>query len=119
MSATPIAEIARSILQDFDALRDLSPADNLSDVEDQFGRFRIFASNVGVFAAGHASLDYRLRSSEDVQEVALRLLRSLQWFLHQGELLCAWRGSSIMLMLESNRDDQNGIWNVTYTIIEP
>ncbi|KAJ0422969.1 hypothetical protein BJY00DRAFT_310570 [Aspergillus carlsbadensis] len=46
-------------------------------IEDQLGRFSIWASNTGVFAAARASLDYRLREAEEVQRLVMGLLRTL------------------------------------------
>lgn len=72
----------------FETLKTLTPEkDDLShrdEVDDQFGRFNIVTRNIGIFAFGHASLDHRLRQSDDAREVTLRLLRSLQWFLRRG-----------------------------------
>lgn len=40
-------------------------------LRDLTGRFNIWASNLGVFATLHASLDYRLRDLTDVKKVVL------------------------------------------------
>jgi hypothetical protein len=46
-------------------------------IEDQLGRFSIWAANNGLFAPARASLDYRLREAEDVQRLVMGLLRTL------------------------------------------
>ncbi|OCL12400.1 hypothetical protein AOQ84DRAFT_437031 [Glonium stellatum] len=47
-------------------------------LEDQYGRFNIWARNVGVFASGHASLDYRLREDPQPKALVGGLLEGLQ-----------------------------------------
>lgn len=46
-------------------------------LSDQLGRFRIWSSSIGVFAAGHASLDHRLRDAPDVRRLILHLLETV------------------------------------------
>jgi hypothetical protein len=46
-------------------------------IEDQLGRFNIWTSNIGVFAPGRASMDYRLRDAHDIRGLVLRLLDTL------------------------------------------
>lgn len=88
MERVTIATESENVISLFGLLRNLTPETNdpTHDVEDQLGRFNIFARNLGIFADGHGSLDWRLRESEDAQEVTLRLLRSLQWFLRRGRM---------------------------------
>lgn len=99
MERMSIAVEARKVVDLFERLSLVVPESDASarldsaEVEDQYGRFKIFARNVGVFAAGHASLDYRLRQNEEAQAVARRLLLSLQWFLQRGMYMIQ-RGSS-------------------------
>ncbi|KAL8703693.1 MAG: hypothetical protein Q9201_003127 [Fulgogasparrea decipioides] len=56
-----------------------------TDVENQLGRFKIWAGSIGVFAAGKASTDFRLRNDESVKEVLIeiliRLRRAIDGFL--------------------------------------
>ncbi|OBT88811.1 hypothetical protein VE02_03180 [Pseudogymnoascus sp. 03VT05] len=54
-----------------------------ADVEDEFGRFRLWTANIGALSRGHSSLDYRLRDAPLVLEGALKLLNELQQELHQ------------------------------------
>ncbi|KAL8996715.1 MAG: hypothetical protein Q9169_003830 [Polycauliona sp. 2 TL-2023] len=55
------------------------------DIQDQRGRFKIWAGTMGVFAAGNASADARLRNDEDIKEIMidmlLRLRRAIDAFL--------------------------------------
>lgn len=55
------------------------------DIQNQLGRFKIWAGTIGVFAAGKASADTRLRNDEDVKEIMidmlLRLRRAIDAFL--------------------------------------
>lgn len=53
--------------------------------EEQRARFSIWSANIGVFAKGHASLDYRLRESLDARKLMLDLLKSLMSFLRRGK----------------------------------
>lgn len=46
-------------------------------VQNQFARFSLWVSNVGVFAPGRTSLDYRLQEAEDVHRLVRGLLESL------------------------------------------
>lgn len=81
---------AEECLADFDALVAVQPldeqrgADDL-DGEEQRARFLIWAKNIGVFADGHASLDYRLRESPEAKGLMLDFLRSLKNYLRRGQ----------------------------------
>jgi len=46
-------------------------------LEDQLGRFNIWASKLGVFADGTASLDHRLKKTPDVGDLVIRSLTTL------------------------------------------
>lgn len=54
---------------------------------DQLGRFRIWCSNIGVFAELHASLDYRLRDVSYIRDLIVQLLASIRDCLGQSEYL--------------------------------
>jgi hypothetical protein len=54
-------------------------------IEDQYVRFKIWAGNIGAFAEGHASLDYRLRDSLSTQKFMLQFLIALADFVHRGK----------------------------------
>jgi hypothetical protein len=57
---------------------------SLLAVEDQIGRFRLWAGNIGALQEGCGSLDYRLRDAKFVVENVQRLLDSLQASLIGG-----------------------------------
>jgi hypothetical protein len=54
-------------------------------IGEQYARFKIWAGNIGTFAEGHASLDYRLRDSLSTQRFMLYLLIALADFIHRGK----------------------------------
>jgi hypothetical protein len=90
MESFEIRSRADECLSDFDALVVVQPtaddrrnADDL-DGEEQRARFLIWSANIGVFADGHASLDYRLRDSLEARKLMLDLLRSLKNYLRRG-----------------------------------
>lgn len=81
---------AEECLSEFDALvvvqptdEDLHNADQL-DGEEQQARFLIWSGNIGVFADGHASLDYRLRDSLEARKLMVELLKSLKYYIRRG-----------------------------------
>ena len=41
--------------------------------QDEFGRFKIWAANIGAHQTGHLSLDFRLRDASSVREQVLRV----------------------------------------------
>ncbi|EUC38074.1 hypothetical protein COCCADRAFT_22425 [Bipolaris zeicola 26-R-13] len=47
-------------------------------LEDEIGRFRVWAGNLGALQKGHSSLDYRLRDSPVSNTNTLKLLRELE-----------------------------------------
>lgn len=47
-------------------------------LRDERARFKIWAGNLGVFAGGYASADYRLRDDPNIRDVILTLLRRLE-----------------------------------------
>jgi hypothetical protein len=57
------------------------PRDSL---EDEFGRLRVWAANIGALQKGHSSLDYRLRDAPLVHENVLKLLAELKENIHQS-----------------------------------
>ncbi|RDW60544.1 hypothetical protein BP6252_11927 [Coleophoma cylindrospora] len=81
---------ATECLSDFDALVAVQPSvddrRNAVDLdgEEQKARFLIWSANIGVFADGHASLDYRLRDSLEARKLMLDLLESLKNYLRRA-----------------------------------
>lgn len=58
-------------------------------IQDEFVRFKLWESNIGVFADVHASLDFRLREIPDIAELFLRQLDTIEERLDQG-ILCSF-----------------------------
>ena len=56
-------------------------------IANQHGRFRVWAENIGVFAGGKASLDYRLRDSPTVAGLMLDQLSNLHAHLENIKIL--------------------------------
>jgi hypothetical protein len=90
MESIEIRKRADECLSDFDALVMVQPtADNYRNGDDlnseeQRARFLICSANIGIFADGHASLDYRLRDSWEARKLMLDILGSLQSYLRRG-----------------------------------
>ncbi|KAK5107684.1 hypothetical protein LTR62_000919 [Meristemomyces frigidus] len=82
--------------------------ETLTALRDQQGRFKIFASNSGLFATDHASLDWRLRESEDALHLTRQLLRSTQWFLSRVKSSWMVSGPDNNAALESTTSDTGG-----------
>lgn len=57
----------------------------IRDLDNEFQRFRLWASNLGVFALGHASLEYRFRDASALKIWALDTLNELVDQLRQRE----------------------------------
>jgi hypothetical protein len=53
-------------------------------VDDELGRFRIWASNIGALNIGRASLDYRLRDAEYLRQNVTSLLEGLNKSMSEG-----------------------------------
>ncbi|KAF1915484.1 hypothetical protein BDU57DRAFT_274856 [Ampelomyces quisqualis] len=51
---------------------------NYEGLQDEIGRFRVFAGNLGALQKGHSSLDYRLRDSPLLSSNALKFLQELE-----------------------------------------
>lgn len=84
-SIADMAERARQLLVCCQEIRD-EGSRNISSA--QLARFNLWASNIGVFAGRHASLDYRLRTSPTVRvtvegnlEIICRHLLSSEGYL--------------------------------------
>ena len=53
-------------------------------VADEFGRFKIWAGNIGALQPGNSSLDTRLRQASHVRRQVLRLLDDLNYTLRES-----------------------------------
>ncbi|KAG8527158.1 uncharacterized protein KY384_008588 [Bacidia gigantensis] len=50
---------------------------DISLLEDYYGRFRVWAGNIGAHQTGKSSLEYRLRDDSEVREQVIKILQSL------------------------------------------
>ncbi|KAL8656992.1 MAG: hypothetical protein Q9226_002363 [Calogaya cf. arnoldii] len=50
---------------------------SIPDWEDERGRLRVWAANIGAHQTGQSSLDFRLRDSSQIQQQIIRLLENL------------------------------------------
>jgi hypothetical protein len=55
-------------------------------IQEQFERFKIWASNIGVFADLHASLDFRVRDHEEIKKTFLGHLKVIEFRLRHRTL---------------------------------
>lgn len=60
--------------------------DFLSSVEDEIGRFRVWAAHAGAHRSGRASLDYRLHEAPHVRYRVSELIGEIQEDLENGTL---------------------------------
>ncbi|KFY45073.1 hypothetical protein V494_01165 [Pseudogymnoascus sp. VKM F-4513 (FW-928)] len=79
---TTIAEVARDCMLAFqhalESVASLSPREH-SMIEDQLARLSLWSTNIGVFALGKMSMDYRMRDVPDIKAVVTGLLEALQY----------------------------------------
>ncbi len=64
--------------------RDFRDQIRLEDVEDEFGRFRIWSGNIGAHRVGRSSLDYRLRDASHIRQRVISLLVDLKETLQES-----------------------------------
>ncbi|KAH7161647.1 hypothetical protein EDB81DRAFT_785245 [Dactylonectria macrodidyma] len=76
----------------------------LSMVEDQLARFSSWATSIGVFAPGSASMDHRLRFASEVQSVVTGLLESLNYRVQT----CS---NALATLAESSKIDASSVVN--------
>ncbi|KAL4876887.1 hypothetical protein BJY04DRAFT_222563 [Aspergillus karnatakaensis] len=66
---------------DSDSLRSHASDVPLSLWQDELGRLRVWAANIGAHQKDQSSLDYRLRDASHIREQTIQLLRNLaRWF---------------------------------------
>lgn len=53
--------------------------------QDEMGRLRIWAANIGAHQTGQSSLDYRLRDASHISQQILKLLDDLSFTLEEIE----------------------------------
>ena len=71
----------------------------IEDLYDEFGQFKLWSDNIGVFATDHKSLDYRVREERDVKNGIVLLLQSLRSDLTECELCLLLREGRSDLIL--------------------
>jgi hypothetical protein len=54
-------------------------------IPDEFGRFKVWSSNIGAHRSGRSSLDYRLRDASHLRKRVLELLDDLKSSLNDGK----------------------------------
>ncbi|KAJ9613478.1 hypothetical protein H2200_003420 [Cladophialophora chaetospira] len=64
-------------VQELDKAESHNDADEGVRTQDQLARFEMWAGNIGVFAESHASLDYRVRTSNDARQLMVEFLSTL------------------------------------------
>lgn len=76
----------RLFAQNIDNAESLDEKNDLTrgTLQDEFVRFKLWGSNIGVFSDVHASLDFRLREIPDIAELFLRQLDTIEERLNQG-----------------------------------
>jgi hypothetical protein len=80
-----LLEVARNVATVFTRGRARHVEHHLrAELENELGRFKIWAGNLGVFAPGNASADYRLREDFDVKEVIIQMLDRLRQNIKQA-----------------------------------
>ena len=60
-----------------------------AQLEDQLGKFRVWAGNIGAHQRGNSSLDFRLRDDSEIKGQVVRILENLLTTLHDARDLCA------------------------------
>ncbi|CAD6579307.1 MAG: hypothetical protein ASARMPREDX12_009124 [Alectoria sarmentosa] len=56
---------------------------SITTVSDEFGRFKIWAGNIGALQEDSRSLDYRLREASQVRDQVTKILQDLEFSLHE------------------------------------
>ncbi|KAK4059625.1 hypothetical protein Trihar35433_10672 [Trichoderma harzianum] len=74
---------------------------------DEFSRFKLWTSNIGVFADLHSSLDYRLRDFNDIKDSFTRQLITVESRLQQ--LLDATQQGLAKSSIKEDEDEDPGI----------
>ncbi|KAI0413521.1 hypothetical protein F5X98DRAFT_366486 [Xylaria grammica] len=59
----------------------------LSSVQDELSRFKVWAGNMGAHRTGRSSLEYRLRDASHIKSQVLRLLESLRELLDDASAI--------------------------------
>ncbi|KAL3706646.1 hypothetical protein TMatcc_007659 [Talaromyces marneffei ATCC 18224] len=77
--------------------------------QDELGRLRVWAANIGAHQVGPSSLDYRLRDASNIRDQIIRLLKGLQRaFDDLEEVLQEPEGEPIPIEDDSELEEMNG-----------
>ncbi|KAL6810157.1 hypothetical protein V8C40DRAFT_258613 [Trichoderma camerunense] len=82
-------------------------SDDQNGLLDEFGRFKLWTSNIGVFADLHSSLDYRLRDFNDIKDSFTRQLITIESRLQQ--LHDAAKQDLSKTSIKEDEDEEPGI----------
>ncbi|KAF2996328.1 hypothetical protein E8E14_002745 [Neopestalotiopsis sp. 37M] len=74
-------------------------------LEDAFSRFRLWISNIGVFADNHSSLDYRVREADEVKVLFLDQLEIIKCRLVQFDEIFAKNVPEKIISASNKADD--------------
>jgi hypothetical protein len=93
MATMSISDASASCLRGFDLLASaLATADSdhrqnmpPKQLENEHGRFKVWAGNLGALQIGRSSLDFRLRESTVMQSNVLKLLHQLHSVLNESK----------------------------------
>lgn len=82
-----IAKLFKSVILALQDPKNVEYRDQLpiKELKDEDERFRLWAANLGVFASGHASLEYRLRDAPKIESWVQETLDELVDELNQSE----------------------------------
>lgn len=72
-----IPDLVRDCLNAFKQLLESDGGGASDRLQDELGRFRIWASNISAHSTGQRSLEYRLRDSSELKEAVVRFLSEL------------------------------------------
>ncbi|KAI4231420.1 MAG: hypothetical protein L6R40_007742 [Gallowayella cf. fulva] len=80
----------------------------ISDWEDERGRLRMWAANIGAHQTGQFSLDFRLRDSSLLQQQVMRLLENLARQLDEARIVLTEGEDSDLEELEGSASGDEG-----------
>lgn len=75
-------------------------------VEEELGRFRTWANNIGAVSSGRGSLDYRVRAADFLRQNVKSLLKDLEASLEEGSSL-AYKSDMIATLVTSGEIDES------------
>ena len=93
-SRTSLSDLGFEVLSLFQCLQtaeteEVSQTQITASITTEAERFELWAVNLGLFVAGHGSLDYRLREADRLAQTIRRFLRELLESLGDGKTYLA------------------------------